>query len=489
MSKELLKLSLNDRNAILEETHGVRCLAPCETPDMIRSALDELQTEIDKTPMHKKCAYLRSQHSQEYILPDGTKATPTFVNSDDFRLRFLRASLFDTQQAAELMLKYLEVALEFFGTCALFRPVELRDFTKEELTKYKRGNGQNLPFRDRFGRRVMIIIADEKLEGMTQELRMKLLLYATYNAGTGDVDLQRKGIVAILWSQSDVKFQFRVTPEKSSVQLNEFAPLRISAMHICTPDTLFYNFARGMWAIGFGRRAFSRIRFHIGTAVELRYALESYGISMNQLPITYSGTIKLQYFKQWLRQRQILEKSFSSTNGNSRDSGECNSNHPPIVECPRLNDVIFRKGTRVMCHPGNVFFRSKIHKLYNETEAHTTARTSKALTTKLIEDIRSNNGRVLIWHQSKKGPRSNDCWYTELRDEEQVFAKIQSLVRELKFSSTKYQTINHATSNQTVSGASSLFVTSSQDGCFANSRGRKRRLDAGEDNGDHCYCT
>merc|ERR1711862_1047246 len=41
LSKELLKLSVSDRNELEEEIHGVRCMAIAENSDLIRSKLKE----------------------------------------------------------------------------------------------------------------------------------------------------------------------------------------------------------------------------------------------------------------------------------------------------------------------------------------------------------------------------------------------------------------------------------------------------------------
>jgi len=271
ISKQLLELSLNDRNAILEETHGVRCLAPEETPNFISVALEKLAAEIDKLPIHQKSAYLQSQQHQsgnsettQTTSTSTSTSTSTYVNTVDFRLRFLRVKLFDAQQAAKHLVKYLEVALEYFGTYALFRPVKLSDFTKEELRVFRTGVAQFLPFRDRHGRRVIVTFMSERVEEISQKLRMKILLYMTYTMGTGDPEQQRKGVVAILWWQDEAKYQFKVTPEHARVQTREFAPIRISALHICTPDTPFFGFVRSMFAMTFHRKVMSRIRFHAG---------------------------------------------------------------------------------------------------------------------------------------------------------------------------------------------------------------------------------
>ena len=46
LSKELLKLSLNDRNAIEEEIHGVRCGAAEETPELLDRSLREFDSKL-----------------------------------------------------------------------------------------------------------------------------------------------------------------------------------------------------------------------------------------------------------------------------------------------------------------------------------------------------------------------------------------------------------------------------------------------------------
>ena len=57
LSKELLQLSLKDRTAIQEEIHGVKCLAPEETPELLEASLIELAMALkndDLIPPRKK---------------------------------------------------------------------------------------------------------------------------------------------------------------------------------------------------------------------------------------------------------------------------------------------------------------------------------------------------------------------------------------------------------------------------------------------------
>jgi hypothetical protein len=150
LSKELLELSLSDRNALEEEIHGVRCLGRKETPELLQASLKKLAMVLESEaliPQHEKQAYLKSQR-----LPR------TYINGIDFRLRFLRFALFDVGRAAKQMVRFLDLACFLFGDYLLERPVRLSDFDKKELQFIRNGYIQFLPFRDRSGRRICVII-------------------------------------------------------------------------------------------------------------------------------------------------------------------------------------------------------------------------------------------------------------------------------------------------------------------------------------------
>ena len=48
LSRELLEMSLQDRNAITEEIHGVQTLAPEETPEKLATAVRERPSNRDQ---------------------------------------------------------------------------------------------------------------------------------------------------------------------------------------------------------------------------------------------------------------------------------------------------------------------------------------------------------------------------------------------------------------------------------------------------------
>ena len=141
LSRELLQLSLKDRNAINEEIHGVRTIAPEETPEMLSEELRNMDIEIHN--IEKKDAFDRSQQ-----FPN------TYINNAEFRLRFLRADLFEAKKAAVKMVNFLDLVSELFGDFALRRQIQMSDFSREEMQIFRVGHQQLLPYRDRSGRRI-----------------------------------------------------------------------------------------------------------------------------------------------------------------------------------------------------------------------------------------------------------------------------------------------------------------------------------------------
>jgi hypothetical protein len=200
LSKELLRLSLKDRNAIQEEIHGVHCLAPEETPGLLEEALRKLALELEKLPPDETKAYQQSQR-----LPS------TYVNTVDFRLRFLRCELLDAKKAAKRMTFFLNTALEFFGECALERPIRLSDFKKEELKYCRKGRYQWLPFRDRSGRRAVVIFPREnndKEEALSKIMvrRIHLPPHSTANECLeSEANDRKRSTVCIVQPQLQIK--------------------------------------------------------------------------------------------------------------------------------------------------------------------------------------------------------------------------------------------------------------------------------------------
>lgn len=178
---------------------------------------------------------------------------------------------------------------------------------------------------------------------------------------SNDPESQRKGIVGLAMpvetSNGDTSFT-PTMPSTKDMNLQHFfysaVPIRICSIHLYFPNAFFYRFSWKLVALTVGEENKRRLKFNMGTTIEMRYDLMSYGISPDLLPLTQTGNIKLKNHLQWIQTRKLLDKKIDS-----RDDS--------VVECPRLNDVIFNKaGNSWRLHPGDVYFRGLIETKHEE---------------------------------------------------------------------------------------------------------------------------
>jgi len=380
MTRDLLRLSFEDRNAIDEEIHGVSNAFPAETMELMQTALHNLSAELLQIP--NKPAFDKSQ----LLFPNDT-----YVNTLDFRLRFLRCELFDARKAAIRMVTFLDLLDELgFGNEVLRRPIQFSDLSKEDVKLFRVGFVQMLPFRDRSGRP---ILAGVGTIGFQYDLiqRMRIHLYITF-VFSNDVESQRKGMVNVLWPEGDFsEIQMPLHNDSRNLlkKVIAAAPLRLVAVHICFPDTLYFNLLRSFLILTFSSQR-SRMKFHVGTSIERRYSLQGFGIPVEILPITHSGNVKRTCLYRWIRVRQFLEsgqKLIGTSNIRSDDS---------IILLPRSNDVLFRTGTTATAHPGNAHFRSLIELKYEEVILGCEL-TQAILAEEIVREIERMNGRFLKW--------------------------------------------------------------------------------------------
>lgn len=145
LAKELNELSVQERDLISDEIHGVRgVICPEETPEMLEKSLAELSMELScLPPTTTKQAYEES-----------LKYPESYIHTDDFRLIFLRVELFDAHKAAVRMMKYLDLINWAFGKKVLQRDISLADFDNKGREYLRAGYQQIFPGMDRSGRRV-----------------------------------------------------------------------------------------------------------------------------------------------------------------------------------------------------------------------------------------------------------------------------------------------------------------------------------------------
>eukprot|EP00531_Pseudo-nitzschia_arenysensis_P014822 CAMPEP_0116131742 /NCGR_PEP_ID=MMETSP0329-20121206/9172_1 /TAXON_ID=697910 /ORGANISM="Pseudo-nitzschia arenysensis, Strain B593" /LENGTH=641 /DNA_ID=CAMNT_0003626201 /DNA_START=74 /DNA_END=1999 /DNA_ORIENTATION=+ len=451
LKREMMQLSVQARNDIQEEIHGVKCLAPLETPEFLERSLSELDAQLQALVLSSFPGI-----STDAFLFAKRRGDESYANDIEFKLRFLRSELFNVRMSALRLCDYLTQVRSIFGDVALEREIQLqKDFTKEDLRDVRKGCFQLMPFRDRSGRRICIIFPNEHFERMTIELRKKIVCYLSRAATTDGKETQRNGFVVIVWFNSSYRISYDTPLRRVPLQnCWSWGCARASAIHICTPDTPYFRFRRSIMVMQANQRQRSRVKFHVGEPVELRYALQSYGIPTENIPMTWSGTIKDAYLKNWIKLRKAIENDREAIRRQRHQFPRIGfqpykSAMSNVVECPNMNDVAFRQGTSLHCHPGNVRFRSLVEsfviKLRGSSaidiSADQSSRNNDDDTTNLLtvpisilvaeiinQIIHKDKGRVLVWTPNHNNQKYG-CWCT-ITKEEQITSKIEYTVRE-----------------------------------------------------------
>jgi len=515
MADELNALSFHDREALSEEVHGVRSLAPEESPKMIKKALHDLQFEIEarlsnvlaslpslsnshgpqtsenhpnsngtRTNSHlsrreylselfaasKVLSSSSSHFSQDAKYPDtvhsnsspdqatsipnsfgqqpavfqnseGSNINKMHVNnyrdnhingmkysrysyalSDGFRLKFLRAELFDVKKAAARYLTAIDFLVDYFGLVALQRPLYLKDLDKDEQKLLREGRCQLLPSRDRFGRRIIVFIGAMG-NGYSHRNRFKVVMYTVFQAASDDVTTQRLGLVAVFSSVEDSTvgfFQFAYH-QTECLKFFEAVPLRYSAFHCILPEGL--ELLKGLILNMVGKRTRLITRVHTVSGItETSYMLRCFGIPTEDYPVTSSGSVKNRKHIKWIKFRMALEEAhergaeLSSYNQlppavQNQKPQTSSQSVPPFlgIECPQIYSVIFRNGGSAYDRPGNVKFREILAKMELEREQHKTMAEKTAYLDTIMSHMFSSGLSFLLYDDQ------ND-WYVELPD-------------------------------------------------------------------------
>ena len=141
--------------------------------ERLRESLSLLAKEIEN--IQYKPAY---DEAQRMFSVEGTT---TIVNDETFRLKFLRAEQFRPREAAERMLRNIDLLYRYIGRKGLRRPITMSDLDENSLAILKTGSFQLLPSRDRSGRRIAVRIGPFGLDFNKNEKSVSLTFYVAAN--------------------------------------------------------------------------------------------------------------------------------------------------------------------------------------------------------------------------------------------------------------------------------------------------------------------
>jgi hypothetical protein len=145
LAAELSKLSVQEREKISEEVHGIIDL-PNETPELINDSIEQLKVELQKVPRSTRRAMDRA-----FFLRPGLET------DTKFGLLFLRADNYDAEKAATRIAKYFQNKLELFGDAKLVKRITLEDMDEEDMETIQTGAVHMMSQNDRAGRSVLFL--------------------------------------------------------------------------------------------------------------------------------------------------------------------------------------------------------------------------------------------------------------------------------------------------------------------------------------------
>eukprot|EP00536_Pseudo-nitzschia_multiseries_P013209 jgi/Psemu1/34429/gm1.34429_g len=451
IAKELNEMSLEKRERVLEEIHGVSRPITIAEEDRL---LEEMQMELDD--LERKCS---AKETANATCKTTTTTTTTdlpiaaylkakmlrseWIQDRQFRLSFLNREYNNPKKAAICMIRYLHFLVDCFTKeDILMRPIHLKDI-HPHLSEYCSDLFSSvlfLPIRDPSGRRIVAFLREPDC---TASLATRLVLEAYTSQVLAE---DRKGVVAIYFLH-DVNFEsISIEMMEATSRIMKILPVRFDAIHICCPDLPMYRMCMALLALQFGKEHRIRRRLHFGSYEECKYSLHLLGICVNRLPLnlqrwkwSYGTDSRLRH--NWLAMREFLEakirakldesendQNVENIGALSRLRGYMNvsrSVRSQYVECPHREDCLFGKGKFVMNLAGNIAMRRLVTTSYDRFCTSKSNAVKRELTWSVIYEIKKGGGRFL-----KEDP-NNPGLYIQANDQSAV-EKVTGAFRNLK---------------------------------------------------------
>lgn len=238
-----------------------------------------------------------------------------------------------------------------------------------------------------------------------------------------DVQVQRKGVVMVVWPNLSVVTMIPQADEHVvGGQIVDSAPVRVAALHLCIsfPEyAALFKLIRAIIFMAFGSYQV-RITCHTGSATKCKYDLMSYGVPVDVFPVTETGNVKAKNQQQWLKARRAIEK-YDDQHGRAKTE---NSGDGRPIECPRLDDVCFRYGMSYQWHKGNARFRELLEAHMDEHDNAVSIDEKVAITRNVLDELDKWDCRFLSWERQG--------WWVEITERNAKRIKVAVAMKEHK---------------------------------------------------------
>lgn len=319
LAAKMTSLSMEDREMILEELHGVTT-KKSSTVSSYRYNNDSTNNKNHQNETNRNTSSSESMNSlidatqnlQKHLvdMKEGTayqqaqNDNSAYVSNIDFRLMFLRANCFDVKASAEQMIRYFEMKQLLFGNDKLTKDITINDLDADDKDFLKQGSMQVLP-NDTAGRQGF-----SNLRGLgtpkSWQSELRVMFYMVMTLCETE-EKQKKGAILVLYLVGDYKDKSKENTFPKHHDLFAATPVDWKGIHICNDDYKQYLLLSTVVHLIPPKQS-AKMRIHYGSHTECLYVLQSYGIMDGTIPLSPVDHSPLFHQHQiWLHDRVVLD--------------------------------------------------------------------------------------------------------------------------------------------------------------------------------------
>ena len=270
-------------------------------------------------------------------------------------------------------------------------------------------------------------------------------------------------------------------------RMSSSIPIRYSAIHFClphenrqlessssqskstrtrtrttsaTPNPQLLRLLKAMFVMSIGAELRPHLRVHIGSIVECMYALQSFGILSEQIPVnTTTGKVKTKQHLKWLELMLQKEKAINQNRAFNK------------IECPMIKDVLFGRGWPIMKHPGNVILRGIIDSKLEEYKNEKSKRAKTLISYSVVCSVKQkgHGGRFL---------KEDSGWWVEVSNDaarQKVSIAFRDARKLKSNNSNDIKNITNANANAKPTNTTTAISSSKCSSCSSDAATTKRK--------------
>jgi hypothetical protein len=384
ISEALAGLTVSERERMYYEIHGVDDPI-VEDPDFCTRCLYDFQEEILKLKARPAPLVSLPPSMGPWHMPGpaalilAESQHPQYVSDPTFRLAFLRAENFDAARAAARMVRYFHWKMAAFGESKLCKDITLEDLTPEDMKILKRGYGQALPVRDRRDREIWCFIQDPQYCPPTGSFDRVIFYFSNPTRET-----QGTGVVFLSFHFAPMTLK-TYNPDVCGLcpRMIQDMPVRVASIHHCIDPSLVPAMGKLFeMKLRFASQATrAKTKIHQGSYTECMYALMTFGIPTDAIPMSCTGRVKTKPCLDWLEARKIRE-DFEGGRVDGTDGVE-------MFEIPFRRHVLLGRGKPVQQHAGNRKLISIVDDYVQQYDACALKLEKTAMAADLVQKIKT----------------------------------------------------------------------------------------------------